>query len=218
MSRLARHAGFTLIEIMIALAILAIAMTVMVETQGGAVQATLESERYLIATQLAQEKMSEIQFRLEKEGFSQSDMNEEGDFVDYGATFGDVEMDLEEYKWAYTVRSVDFALGDVTSAMGELQSAGAMPSSDASSSSGSGSSFGGDASASSNPMDMASMLPTDQLSDMLSPYLREVRIVVWWGTDDDFSQEGGCTSCVELVTHVVNPSGQLNIPQDGSSQ
>lgn len=208
-SRRAAHAraGFTLVEIMVALAILAVAMTVLVETQGGAVLATLESERYLVATSLAEEKLAEVQFRLEREGFSQSDIEEGGDFSEYAASFGGTlntdDMDFSEYQWAYTIREVDFALGDIQGAMGEMQEEGLVPATE--SSSGEGGAAG---------TDLSSMVPTDQLSDMLSPYVREVRVVVWWGSDDEFSEEGGCISCVEITTHMVNPSGQLNIPQD----
>ncbi len=205
------RAGFTLVEIMVALAILAIAMTVLVETQGGAVLATLESERYLIGTTLAEEKLAEVQFRLEREGFSQSDIDEAGDFSEYAASFGGTlntdDIDFSEYQWAYTIREVDFALGDIQGAMGQMQEEGLVPASE--------SSEGGEAGAGA---DMSSMLPTDQISEMLAPYVREVRVLVWWGPDEEFASEDGCMSCVEITTHLVNPSGQLNIPQDAAEQ
>ena len=52
---------------------------------------------------------------------------------------------------------------------------------------------------------------SDMITDMLSPYLREVRVRVWWeGIEDDGYDP------VETVTHVVNPSGQV-IPGAGST-
>ncbi|HNC98357.1 MAG TPA: prepilin-type N-terminal cleavage/methylation domain-containing protein [Myxococcota bacterium] len=199
------RAGFTLLEIMVALVILALAMTVLVESQGAAVMASLESERYIIATELANHKLVEAQLRLEREGFSATDINEAGSFDDMKEVYGDVDLDdLSEYQWAYTIREVDLQIGDIQGAMGDLKDAGLGPPEPAE----------GEEGSSSEPTDLASMIPGDALGEMLSPYLREIRVVVWWGSDDEFSSDDGCLSCVEIVTHAVNPSGQLAVPQD----
>lgn len=212
------NAGFTILEILVALGILAVAMMVMVETQGGALMATLDSDRYLVATTLAQEKLAEAQLRLEREGYSQTDINEEGDFNDFGEAFGGAEVDYSEYKWAYTIRQVDMQLGDISSSLGTLQEAGlGPPSAEGSSSATSSSQFGGNVT-SGSPADALSGMPTDMLGEMLSPYLREVRVVVWWGPDSEFEESGGCSSCVQIVTHMINPSGKLNLPSDGSTE
>ena len=208
--------GFTILEILVALGILSVAMMVMVETQGGAVNATLDSDRYLVATTLAQEKLAEAQLRLEREGYSPTDINEEGDFNDFGEAFGGVEVDYSEFKWAYTIRQVDMQLGDIGNSLSTLQEAGlGPPPAEGSSSPTSSSKFGGDATAGS-PADALSGMPTDMLGEMLSPYLREVRVAVWWGPDSEFEDPDGCVSCVQIVTHLINPSGKLNLPSDGS--
>ncbi|MBM4367940.1 MAG: hypothetical protein FJ102_17135, partial [Deltaproteobacteria bacterium] len=57
---------------------------------------------------------------------------------------------------------------------------------------------------------MGNMLGGDALNEMLSPWMREVRVVVWWGEDPgDLESEELCDNCVELVTHVFNPSGTV---------
>lgn len=201
--------GFTILEILIALGILAVAMLVLVETQGGAVMATLESDRYLVATTLAQEKLAEAQLRLEREGYSETDINEEGDFSDFGEAFGGAEVDYSEYKWAYTIRQVDMQFGDISGAMGSLQEAGLGPPPPPE---------GGTTTGTSSPSDMLSAVPTDMLGQMLSPYLRELRVVVWWGAESEFDDPDGCTSCIEIVTHMINPSGKLNLPSDGTEE
>lgn len=205
-----RHtkSGFTLVEIMIALAILAVAMTALVETQGGAVMATLDSQRYLTATWLAQEKLSEVTLRLDKEGFTTSDINEEGDFSELAISFGDQELDdFSEFKWAYTIRKIDLALGDMSGAMDQLSEAG----------------YGGSPEQqeqlqqSEQGQDLSSLgIQPDMVGDMLSPYIREVRVIVWWGDDSEFESDEGCVSCVDITTHVVNPSGLTSIPQDAT--
>lgn len=208
MNRPTSRSGFTILEILVALGILAVAMMVLVETQGSAVNQTLDTDRYLVATTLAQEKWAEAQLRLEREGYSPTDINEEGDFADMGESFGQIEVDYSEYKWAYTIREVDMQLGDISSAMGSLQEAGLGPPAapeDGQSSQYSNATGG-------SPADALSGMPTDMLGQMLSPYLREVRVVVWWGPDSEFEDPDGCISCVQIVSHMVNPSGQLNLP------
>jgi general secretion pathway protein I len=208
MNQHTENRGFTLVEIMIALAILAVAMTALVETQGGAVVATLDSQRYLTATWLAQEKLAEVTLRLDKEGFTTRDINEEGDFSDLSLTFGDDDMeDFSDYKRAYTIRQIDLALGDMSGAMDQLTEAG----------------YGGSAEqqeqleASQQGQDLSSLgIQPDMVGDMLSPYIREVRVIVWWGPDSEFESDEGCFSCVDITSHAVNPSGLTSIPQDAT--
>src|SRR5690606_10752784 len=53
--------AFTLLEVMIATAILVVTLVILTETQATAVQMTLEAERIQVATQLAQAKLTEVQ-------------------------------------------------------------------------------------------------------------------------------------------------------------
>ena len=67
--------GFTLLEVIIALGILATSLVVLVETQATAVLSTTEADRLTLATNLAQEKMLEVQLTMEREGFGEQDLD-----------------------------------------------------------------------------------------------------------------------------------------------
>ena len=41
----------------------------------------------------------------------------------------------------------------------------------------------------------------DMVSDHLSKFIREVRVLVWWGDNEDETDQ------VELTTHIINQSG-----------
>jgi hypothetical protein len=41
----------------------------------------------------------------------------------------------------------------------------------------------------------------NQYMEMLGNFLREVRVVVWWGDNEDGTDQ------VELVSHIINPTG-----------
>lgn len=201
--------GFTLLEVVIALAILAVSLFVLVDSQATAVLMTVDAEKTLTGTYLAQEKMSEAMLRLEEEGFKEGDIDEEGNFEDFGANdalgegadFGD---SFADYHWAYTIREVDLQVGDITQAAEQLGGAG----------------FGStDENGESQAPDQRTLTDAgfqpDMLSEMLRPYIREIRVLVWWGEEEPDLEEG-CEACIELVTHVINPSGQI-IPSDGST-
>jgi prepilin-type N-terminal cleavage/methylation domain-containing protein len=203
-----RREGFTLLEVVIALAILAVSLFVLVDSQSSAVFMTIDAEKTLTGTYLSQEKMAEAMLRLEEEGFREGDIDEEGDFADFGgadglgedADYGDA---FEDYHWAYTIREVDIQVGDIASAADELQGAG----------------FGDQQEGAEQPeqADLTDMgFQPDMISEMLRPYIREVRVLVWWGEDEPDLDEG-CENCVELVTHVINPSGQI-IPGASSEE
>ena len=57
--------GFSLLEVMIALAILTVSLIILVETQSSAVLLTREAERMITATDLAQMKLAEASIAIE---------------------------------------------------------------------------------------------------------------------------------------------------------
>jgi prepilin-type N-terminal cleavage/methylation domain-containing protein len=197
--------GFTLLEVVIALAILAISLMVLVEAQGSAVIQTSESRRILSATWLAQEKMTEALLKLEAEGFSSDDFEDAGDFKKFASDLGmedklDFGESFDDYQWAYTIRRVDVQLGDMSAVADQLGAAGFGPSEEQASQADANGQGGRDLG------DMG--IQPDMISEMLAPYIREVRVVVWWGSEDPPSDEA-CEDCVELTTHVANPSGEV---------
>ena len=70
--------GFTLLEVTIALALMVMALGILLQSQTSAVIMTVDSEKIRIATQLAEEKMSEAQIQLEVEGWTTADIDENG--------------------------------------------------------------------------------------------------------------------------------------------
>ena len=153
---------------------------------------------------LAEEKMIEAQLQLEVEGWTSSDIEEDGDFEDLGSEEfrGDglrLELDdrLEDFKWAYTVRKIELNFpADLGSLTEDL----------------SGSGYLGDQNSEAvqdNTMDLGDIgISPDMISDYLSDYIREVRVRVWWGENEDEDDQ------VELLTHIVNPTGVVSNPED----
>ena len=72
--------GFTLLEVMISLAILAVAMVAISDLNGGAVQMHYYARRSTQATLLLRSKMLDIEEQLHKDGFSDFDDEKHGTF------------------------------------------------------------------------------------------------------------------------------------------
>jgi general secretion pathway protein I len=79
-----RASGFSLLEVMVSLAILALALVVLVGITTGNVRETHHARRLTVATFLARAKMSELEDRILVEGFVDNDEEEEGDFSNEG--------------------------------------------------------------------------------------------------------------------------------------
>lgn len=70
--------GFTLLEVLVAVAILGLGMTVLLSSQAGLFSSSQRAQNLSIATGLARCKLSEVEVELDKKGFSLVDQNEEG--------------------------------------------------------------------------------------------------------------------------------------------
>lgn len=201
-----RRRAFSLLEVMVALGILTVSLVILVEIQSTAAFATREAERFVTGTDLAQSKMTEAQNLLEMEGFTDSEIYEKGDFDDLGDEALDVEMgdELKDFHFEFAVQEIDVRLaGDIASMAGELGGSGAFgEGGDAPP--GIGDALGGLPGGGGG---LGALLSPEMISEMLSPYIREIRVRVYWGGDSDEAEENGTE--VVLVTHVINPSGQL---------
>ena len=196
--------GFSLIEITIALSILVLALSILVENQGFAAYMTRDAEKIRIATMLAEEKMIEAQLHLELEGWKTSDIDEDGDFDDLGSeefrgsgSNLDLDDEFDDYKWAYTIRKIEMNMpADMGGMMEDMMGDGYGEQSQ-------------NQAAQDNQMDLGDLgISSDMITEYLSDYIREVRVMVWW--KEEFEETG---DYVELLTHVVNPSGVVTDPE-----
>jgi hypothetical protein len=191
---------------MIALAILVVSLIVLIDAQATAVFMTVEAERILVATALAQEKMAEVQMEVELMGFGEQDIEEEGDFEDY--EFEDLDLDFGEdfieYKWAWTVRKIELDMIADIAGMGEdLAGSGYFGEQ------GEEADFGG-------APDLGDMgVQPDMITDMLGDYIREVRVIVWWGEESPDDED--MLDKIELTSHVINPTGMIT-PDEATEQ
>ena len=92
------QSGFTLIEVMIALAILFGALVMMLSTVTADVQHTQEAKLMSAATGLARAKMLDIEEELLFKGFQESAETMDGDFADDG---------FPRYSWKATIEKVE---------------------------------------------------------------------------------------------------------------
>ncbi|MBP6836114.1 MAG: prepilin-type N-terminal cleavage/methylation domain-containing protein [Kofleriaceae bacterium] len=137
MSRVRRAAvaGFTLLEVMIALAILAMGLTVLMARVTGNIRASYDAEALTIVTDLARSKMYDLEEVLMKDGFLETDQSSEGDFGDEGHP---------KITWKAKVEAVEIPSYEQLVAMQQAENAGAGSGSGSGSGSGAGSGGFGD--------------------------------------------------------------------------
>ena len=103
MRRRLHASGFTLLEVMIALSILALALTSMAGINSQAFDTSNYAKEITVATLLARSKMLDIEEELRKDGFGNGDKDFTGDFSDegfskitYRAVCREVEVDIAQ--------------------------------------------------------------------------------------------------------------------------
>lgn len=136
MTALLRKRGFTLLEVMIGLALLGFALVVLLRSAAGSIFASQESQMMGVVTDLGRGEMYEIEERLLKEGFMDTDQSEDGkNFADQG--WPDITYD-------YKVQQVELPSFDTLQAMakGEMQAKGSAYAAAAAYAAGSGSGSG----------------------------------------------------------------------------
>jgi general secretion pathway protein I len=117
--------GFTLLEVMIALALLGFGLVVLIKATTGNIRGAKRAQMMGVATDLSRAKMYDIEEKLLKEGFTETDQSEDGEEFD--------EEGWPEIKYAYKVEQVELPSFD------QLQALGAGSGSAAGSARGSGS-------------------------------------------------------------------------------
>ncbi len=91
--RMRQTRGFTLLEVLLAMAILASALTILMGTMANSNQQAVYANRTTRVSQLAKSKMIDLQYELMREGTTENVESKSGDFSDEG--FSDVEWEAE---------------------------------------------------------------------------------------------------------------------------
>ena len=91
-------AGFTLLEVLIALAILAVSLSSLLVSQLNAIAATRYARDITAAALLAEEVLINLEFEHRLEGWTNSDVDFEGDFSEHG---------YDDHEWFCTVHFIE---------------------------------------------------------------------------------------------------------------
>ncbi|HET7753877.1 MAG TPA: prepilin-type N-terminal cleavage/methylation domain-containing protein [Anaeromyxobacteraceae bacterium] len=170
----ARRAGFTLLEVMVALGLLASALMALAELSGQALRNHAYARDLSAATLLARGKMVELEQKYEDQGFRDFDERDEGDFADQGRPGFKWQVDLKKPQTELSADGILAALtgsGDATDAMSKLLGSATVPGS------------GGSATVQSPIAGLATGLLQTQVTafgETLKKSLREMRLTVSW--------------------------------------
>lgn len=177
--------GFSLLEVMVALGILALALTAIIQINGTSIASHGWSKRVTVGTMLARSKMVDLESQFNEEGFtSEFDQKIEGDFSEEG---------WPEYRWRAEIKKPDLDAANASGMATQLiegmlgsaedngQSSGApTPTTDAGAS------------------QMAPLIEAQmtQLTTTIEKSVREVRLQVIW-------PEGNDEETIDVATHFV---------------
>jgi general secretion pathway protein I len=126
----ARRRGFTLLEVMIGLALLGLGLVVLMKSTTGSIRAAKQSQMMGVATDLSRAKMYDIEEKLLKDGFTETDQSETGQTFD--------EEGWPEIKYSYKVEPVELPGFDQLQALSQGQGSGSAARAPAARGSGSG--------------------------------------------------------------------------------
>jgi len=195
--------GFTLLEVMVAMAILALSLTAAFEVVGGAMQNHLRARKLELATLLARGKLAEVEAKFEEDGFRDFDQSEDGTFSDEGHS---------EIRWEVKTTKPTVELGPdgvikaLTGAEGGLMGLlGLAP--DGKDAAGGGPKADAGATLGQNPLLQAAKAAIDQqltaLGEEIKKGVRQVRLTVSW---DDGRATESFTVATTMV--VLTPGSQ----------
>jgi general secretion pathway protein I len=214
--------GFTLLEVMISLAILAVSLVAVSGLNGGAVAMHAYGRRATQATLLLRGKMLDVEDELQKNGFSDFDDEKHGDFSDEGAA---------GYAWSAEVLKPDVQLDpaqllSLVGAGGQGQSGQGKSGSIAGAASalagsllggqpaGGAAPGGGSATASLLTGPMGGMLQTQARTfiEELKKSVREIRLTVSWADGRD-QRSVSASQIVVILPGSVGQTPQAPQPQ-----
>jgi general secretion pathway protein I len=194
-----RSRGFTLLETVIALAILALALMAIFDLNSGAVANHVYTKHLTVASLLARSKMTDLEQKLYDDGFSNDDDEESGDFSEEG---------WPNFKWRAKIIapktdgvSPDQLIGAIFNLpIGEGGDLGGLAEMFGGAAGGKDGQSGGPVPAGGGMAGMAAgmMQPMfTQMIDQLTKSVREVHLTVTW-------KQGKVVESMDVVTHIVS--------------
>ncbi len=97
-NRLKSQAGFTLLEVIIAMAIMVLAIASILSVEQGSINSAARAKQMNVVTMLARNLMVETEFKIEGKPFSEVRKEEAGAF----------EKPYEDYKWKTSIKELKF--------------------------------------------------------------------------------------------------------------
>jgi len=197
--------GFTIIEVMVAMLIFAIAIVSIFGAQFSAISTTEFARNTTMATELARCRMSELELEfLQNGGFEEGDVTQSGPCCE--ALEGD--ENAEDYTCTWEIKTI--VLPDMTQMMSGTDGGlgGGMFGDLLGDTTGDES--GGDATGEMGMDMMAAFLPT--VTDLLEQAIRRVTVTVEWEISDGNKRD---LSVVQFVTHPTQ--GPLQLLQQASA-
>ncbi len=200
--------GFTLLEVMISLSILAVALVAISDLNGGAVAMHAYGRRATEATLLLKGKMLDIEDELQKNGFSDFSDEKHGIFEDEGAP---------AYSWSAEILKPDVQL-DPAQLMGMLGVGGdnkqqqkgglAGAASALAQQLGGGAPPGGASSMMGGPLAGVLQGQAKTFIEQLKKSVREVRLTVSW-KDGSSERNVSASQMIVILPEMVGKAGQL---------
>lgn len=193
--------GFTLLEAMVAMAILAGSLMAIARLNSGAVAMHAYTKKVTVATMLARSKMTDLEQELFDKGFSADDDEQSGDFSQEGFT---------AFKWRAKIlapRTTGVSTDQLLAAVfnvpvggggeGGLDAISSLFGGGAPGGDGKGGGAAGGAGALAGMAGGLAQTQMTQFLDTIAKSVREVHLSVTW-------RDGNIVESVDLVTHVVS--------------
>jgi general secretion pathway protein I len=179
--------AFSLLEVMVAMAILTVGLVSLLQVQARSAQLAIEGRELTVATMLARSKLYDCQHDLLKKGFSVGDYDEDGNFDDDG--YPKIYWECHGYK-------PEMPTGDGVGDMGSAASA-------------LGGSAGGNAAADNGAADMSMQMLApvlQQMASVMGDSIRELVVIVHWGEGDERRD-------ITVTTHVIDKTPVNGVAQ-----
>ena len=184
----ARSAGFTLLEVLIALAILTVGLMVVMRVMGQAALVSNYQDQQITAANLARRKMVDLELEIEKKGFGTDETEECGTFLeDLADELDGPQPMLESFEYCWTLKKVELPLPmDMLGGKKDKDESG-------------GSGISADRGQAQNPL--AAGLPggisPEAAGEQLGTAVRQLRLTIKWKT-------GNLPQELTVTTHLVN--------------